>query len=203
VEESLAEQAAEVEDRAAVVDQRRSELEAARGDVSEVRAQWEQQEAERRAREEAERQRRAEAERQRQEEAERQRQEEEQRKAEALAAMQAAAASASAAGWTPGSGVEPWRPLVVKHFPAAMVDDALSVMACESLGDPLALNRYSAASGLFQHLPYYWPSRSQKAGWAGADIFDPEANIAVAAWLVAQTVRSGNPDPWAHWTCKP
>jgi hypothetical protein len=117
--------------------------------------------------------------------------------------MQAAAAAAASAGWTPGAGVEPWRPLVEKHFPEHLVEDALSVMYCESFGDPLAINRYSAASGLFQHLPYYWPSRAVKAGWAGADIFDPEANIAVSAWLVRVTVEVEGREPWAHWTCKP
>jgi hypothetical protein len=203
IEAALAAQAAEIEELSAAVEARRAELEAARGDVDEVRAQWERQEAERRAREEAERRAREEEARRAREEEERKRQEAERRREEALAAMQAAAASATAAGWKPGAGVEPWRPLVEEHFPSGMVDDALRVMACESHGDPLIVNKYSAASGLFQHLPYYWPSRAQKAGWAGADIFDPEANIAVAAWLVDQTVRGGNPDPWAHWSCKP
>lgn len=200
---SLAGQEAEVEDLAGTVDQRRAELEAARGDAGRVQAAWEQQEAERRRAEEAERQRLAEEERRRQEEAEQQRLEEERRQQQALAAMQAAAAAASAAGWTPGAGVEPWRPLVAKHFPPDLVEDALRVMSCESHGDPLAVNRYSAASGLFQHLPYYWPSRAQKAGWAGADILDPEANIAVSAWLVRQTVQVEGREPWGHWTCKP
>ena len=90
-----------------------------------------------------------------------------------------------------------------KYFPADLVEDALRVMHCESKGDPLAINRYSAASGLFQHLPYYWPSRSKAAGWEGADIFDPEANIAVAAWLVNRTIVVEGREPWGHWVCKP
>ena len=32
--------------------------------------------------------------------------------------------------------VEQWRPLVEEIFPADEVDDVLSVMACESLGNP-------------------------------------------------------------------
>lgn len=64
------------------------------------------------------------------------------------------------------------------------------------------VNPYSGASGLFQHMPYYWPARAEKAGWAGADIFDPEANIAVSAWLVLRSEREGK-GSWAHWTCKP
>jgi peptidoglycan hydrolase CwlO-like protein len=185
------------------VEARRGALEGARAEVSSMEAEWERQEAARRAAAEAERRRQAEAERQRQEEEERRRQEEEERQQAAQAALAAAAAAASAAGWTAGSGVEPWRPLVEKHFPAGLVDEALSVMYCESKGDPLVINPYSAASGLFQHLPYYWPSRSKSAGWEGADIFDPEANIAVAAWLVDRTVRVEKREPWGHWTCKP
>jgi len=90
--------------------------------------------------------------------------------------------------------VEQWRPLVERWFDADEVETALRVMACESGGDPNAVNVRSGAAGLFQHLPKYWPERSRKAGWEGADIFDPEANIAVAAWLQ----RTGG---WRHWVC--
>ena len=182
---------------------REAELAAARAEVSAVEAEWQRQEQERIARAEAERRRQEQEEQRRREEEERKRREEEERKAQALAAMQSAASQASSAGWTPGAGVAPWRPLVEKYFPPEVVDDALSVMMCESLGNPLAINKYSAASGLFQHLPYYWPSRSTKAGWAGADIFDPEANIAVAAWLVERTITVEQREPWGHWVCKP
>lgn len=72
----------------------------------------------------------------------------------------------------------------------------MRVMACESGGNPLAKNPRSSASGLFQHLARLWPERSVKAGWPGADIFDPEANIAVAAWLY---YYGGGP---GHWVCK-
>lgn len=89
-------------------------------------------------------------------------------------------------------GVEQWRPLVAKYFAPGSVDRALCLMGHESGGDPNAYNPSSAASGLMQHLRKYWDDRSRKAGWAGADIFDPEANIAVAAWLQ----RTGG---WGHW----
>ena len=193
---TMGEQEAAVARLAAVVEAKRADLGTARGDVEALRARWQQQEEERRAREEAERLRREEAERQRQ-------QEEQQRREEAERRRREAEERATRIGWKPGAGVEPWRPLVQKHFPAEMVDGALRVMHCESRGDPLVVNRYSAASGLFQHLPYYWPSRATRAGWDGADIFDPEANIAVSAWLVRVTVAGGNSDPWAHWSCKP
>ena len=49
---------------------------------------------------------------------------------------------------------------------------------------------------LFQHLGKYWDERSRQAGWYGASIYDPEANIAVAAWLFY--TQGGR----RHWTCR-
>lgn len=91
--------------------------------------------------------------------------------------------------------VEQWRPLVARYFPPADVETAMRVLNCETggTGNPNSYNGRSGASGLFQHLPKYWASRSAKAGWAGASIMDPEANVAVAAWLAE--------DGWFHWTC--
>ena len=89
--------------------------------------------------------------------------------------------------------VEAWRPLVTAYFGPGEVERALRVIYCESSGDPNAKNPTSSASGLFQHLGRFWAERSVEAGWAGADIFDPEANVAVAAWLVYE---GGG---WSHW----
>ncbi len=91
--------------------------------------------------------------------------------------------------------VEQWRPLVARYF--ADVDTAMRVLNCETggTGNPNSYNDRSGASGLFQHLPKYWADRSTKAGWAGASIMDPEANVAVAAWL--RYFGGG----WGHWTC--
>lgn len=88
-------------------------------------------------------------------------------------------------------GAEQWRSLVATYFAPEDVDLALRVIVCESQGDPNAKNPHSSASGLFQHLGRFWTERSAAAGWAGADIFDPEANVAVAAWL--------RQDGWHHW----
>ncbi len=82
------------------------------------------------------------------------------------------------------------------------MDEALSVIRCESNGDPLAVNPRSNASGLFQFLPGTWAWASTLAGWGGANVFNPEANVAVAAWLVQDSIDRGK-DPWVHWTCKP
>ena len=92
--------------------------------------------------------------------------------------------------------VEQWRPLVEAYFRAGDVERAMRIMACESGGNPGAYNTSgSRASGLFQHLQRYWSSRSVAAGWAGADIFNPAANVAVAAWL-------RDAMGWGSWVCR-
>lgn len=91
--------------------------------------------------------------------------------------------------------VERWRPLVAMYFPEDRIEWALRIVSCESGGDPNAKNPHSSASGLFQHLGRLWPDRAAKAGFPGADVFDPVANIAVAAWLLD---NGGT----GHWVCK-
>jgi hypothetical protein len=98
--------------------------------------------------------------------------------------------------------VEQWRSLVASYFPSALVEPALRIMQCESLGDPNAYNPYSGASGLFQFLPGTWAVIAPKAGFAGISPFDPEANIATAAWLAAYYQSLGR-DPWTPWYCTP
>lgn len=87
------------------------------------------------------------------------------------------------------------RSIIALFFKPADVDTALKIAECESTLYPNNVNSSSGASGLFQHLPKYWAKRSAAAGWAGADIFDPYANTAVAAWL---RYDAGG---WSHWTC--
>lgn len=89
--------------------------------------------------------------------------------------------------------------LVARYFPAWAVPAAVRVVGCETgyTYDPWSKNKWSGASGYFQHMPKYWAERSAKAGWAGYSIFHPEANVAVAAWLWGQT------GTWQHWSCKP
>ena len=77
----------------------------------------------------------------------------------------------------------------------------LRIMQCESSGRPTAVNPASGASGLMQHLPRYWPDRAARAGRPGADVFDPEANIWVSAWL-ALGPADGHGRGWHHWVCK-
>lgn len=71
------------------------------------------------------------------------------------------------------------------------VQTALAVATRESNCRPNAYNKtevppYGNASGVFQILnPGIWEPWSNRCGYGGADVFDPEANVAVAACTVA------------------
>lgn len=97
-----------------------------------------------------------------------------------------------------GSDVEQWRSTVALFFAAGDVEWALCIIDAESGGNPDADNPRSSASGLMQHLAKYWPARSAAAGWGGASIWDPTANIAVGAWLY----YTGGAGHWTSaWKC--
>jgi peptidoglycan hydrolase CwlO-like protein len=97
--------------------------------------------------------------------------------------------------------VEQWRSLTASYFPANRVDEALAIMHCESGGDPDAYNVYSGASGLFQFLPSTWAATAGSAGFGGASVFEPEANIGVAAWLANRYQELGK-SYWLPWSCR-
>ncbi len=100
-------------------------------------------------------------------------------------------------------GVLRWRPLVEQYFPPERVSEALRVMHCESRGNPDARHPASDASGLFQFLAGTWAFASPRAGFPGASRFDPEANVAAAAWLVDYSIRTNHRwGPWGRWTCR-
>ena len=98
--------------------------------------------------------------------------------------------------------VEQWRPLVTIYFPPSLRDEALSVMGCESGGDPNARNVNSTAGGLFQFIASTWESASPAAGFTQISVYDPEANIATAAFLVDYSLDRGL-SAWQHWVCQP
>lgn len=100
------------------------------------------------------------------------------------------------------AGVERWRSLVAEYFPVGRIEEALSIMDCESGGDPAARNPRSGAAGLYQFLPRTWEHASAKAGVGHLSVDDPEANIAAAAWLTEYSASRGN-RAWSHWTCRP
>jgi hypothetical protein len=120
---------------------------------------------------------------------------------EATAEVEFARKPASPAA-RPSEGAEKWRDLVVRYFPARIVEEAVNVMQCESEGDPTARNRRSGATGLFQFLAGTWRFAAEAAGVAHLPPTDPEANIAAAAWLVSDSEERGS-RRWAHWTCRP
>ena len=98
--------------------------------------------------------------------------------------------------------VEEWRSLVEQFFAADLVEGALTVMQCESRGDPLAYNPVSGASGLFQFIPSTWEWAAPNAGFPGASPFEPAANVGAAGWLVQRSIDQGK-NPWSHWSCRP
>jgi len=88
------------------------------------------------------------------------------------------------------------RSIIALFFKPEDVEEALKIARCESTLIPDNVNSASGAAGLFQQLPKYWANRADAAGWgANADILDPYANTAVAAWL------KYNAGGWSHWTC--
>ena len=89
--------------------------------------------------------------------------------------------------------------LVANYFEPGDQAWALRVAFCESSATgretySAAINRSSGSAGWFQHLPKFWDERSVAAGFAGADLLDPEANVGVAAWLLYST-----PGGKQHW----
>lgn len=103
--------------------------------------------------------------------------------------------------WDHPPQVEQWRGLVQQFFPSNRVEEALAIINCESNGDPNAVNPYSGAGGLFQFLPSTWATTSSNAGYGGYSVFDPEANVASAAWLANRYQELGY-DYWHPWNCK-
>jgi len=96
------------------------------------------------------------------------------------------------------AGVEQWRGLVSAYFPPEQVNKALSVMQCESGGNPNAKNPNSSASGLFQWLWrdfLYWANDIMGLNVGTDARFDPTISVAVSAYRVA--VQDG----WRGWTC--
>ncbi|MEE8405698.1 MAG: transglycosylase SLT domain-containing protein [Acidimicrobiia bacterium] len=103
--------------------------------------------------------------------------------------------------WNHPPVVEQWRPLVQQFFPSNRVEEALRIIDCESKGDADAYNPYSGASGLFQFIPSTWASTAPKAGYGGHSAFEPEANVASAAWLTNRYEELGQ-NYWRAWNCR-
>ena len=65
---------------------------------------------------------------------------------------------------------------------------AVQIAMCESTMNPNAVNtsyyENGNPSGLYQHISGYWPARAAKYGYAGASVFNAEANanVTMAMW---------------------
>ena len=122
----------------------------------------------------------------------------------ALARYELAVAELEAALRSVSPGALRWRTLVERYFPDGTSWAALQVIACESGGNPFAVNEESGATGLFQFLEGTWVLAAAGAGYAGAQRTDAEASVAAAAWLVARSDSLSHPrGPWGHWQCQP
>lgn len=89
------------------------------------------------------------------------------------------------------------RRLIGEYFDPADVNRAVRLAWCVSSFNPRSINPSSGDAGLFQHPRSEWDEWSAAAGIPGADIFDPEASVAVAAWLLYEM-----PGGWSHWECQ-
>ena len=89
------------------------------------------------------------------------------------------------------------RELVEAHFQPADVSRAIRIAWCESSFNPQSVNPVTGDAGLFQLHAATWAEYSASAGYPGADILDPEANVAVAAWMLYNL-----PGGWSHWQCQ-
>jgi hypothetical protein len=89
------------------------------------------------------------------------------------------------------------RTVISKYFTAEDVNRAIRVAWCESRFNPTSTNHETGGTGLFHHLPEFWPQRAEAAGFAGAEATDAEANVAAAAYAVYE--EGG----WAVFNCSP
>lgn len=89
------------------------------------------------------------------------------------------------------------RALVSRYFRAEDVNRAIRVAWCESRFNPTSSNPLTGGTGLFQHLPEFWPERATAAGFPGAEPTEPEANVAAAAYAIYQ--EGG----WGVFACLP
>ena len=98
------------------------------------------------------------------------------------------------------SVVTRWSQLASDAFNATcapwVLEEALTVAACESVGDPNAYNGSTGVSGLWQIHPL-WHHLLDDLGFEGVSVFDPHANAALAAYI--WRTQGG----WAAWACRP
>lgn len=87
------------------------------------------------------------------------------------------------------------RALISHYFPPEDVNRAIRVAWCQSRFNPTSTNTENGGTGLFHHLPEFWPQRAEAVGFPGAPPTDPEANVAAAAYAIYE--EGG----WAVFAC--
>lgn len=88
------------------------------------------------------------------------------------------------------------REVVTQFFQPEDVSRAIRSAWCASNFDPGYQHGDTGAAGLFQLSPDQWSTSAPDAGYAAAEITDPDANAAVAAWIVYQVAGS-----WSNLAC--
>ncbi len=108
-------------------------------------------------------------------------------------------------------GVEQWRPLVEEIFPADEVDDVLSVMACESHGNPNTryMEEWGVESVGLMQINEGWLTGWSQPEWSilshngqPVDLTDPATNLQ-AAKFVRYFEEETDLRPWSQWACQP
>ena len=69
---------------------------------------------------------------------------------------------------------------------------AHKIVKCESGYLNVANYRDGRAKGIYQFIDSTWAWASPRAGWAGYSVWDVEANVATALWLMAR-------GQYQHW----
>ena len=107
--------------------------------------------------------------------------------------------------------VERWRPLVEEFFPADEVDDVLSVMACESHGNPNTryMEEWGAESVGLMQINEGWLTGWSQPEWSirshngqPVDLTDPATNLQ-AAKFIRFFEEETDQKPWSQWACQP
>ena len=107
--------------------------------------------------------------------------------------------------------VEQWRPLVEEFFPIDEVDDVLSVMACESNGNPNTryMEEWGVESVGLMQINEGWLTGWSRPEWAilshndqPVDLTDPATNLQAAKFIRFFEDTTGL-RPWSQWACQP
>ncbi len=89
------------------------------------------------------------------------------------------------------------RQTIALYFEPADLDRAVRVAWCESSFNASSVDVRTGGEGIFHIDPALFEEVAADAGVRGRDILDPDANVAVAAYLVYQTEAG-----WSSFVCQ-